>query len=62
MSDLKRYQASLGVPNTHLLASDSDPDVERSPSRQVEMRRPNREQVPLLDNCEKVGLLQLKSS
>jgi len=29
MSDLKRYQASLGVPNTHLLASDSDTDVEK---------------------------------
>src|SRR5258708_3711377 len=29
MSDLKRYQASLGIPNTHLLASDSDTDVEK---------------------------------
>lgn len=29
MGDLKRYQASLGVPNTHLLASDSEPDMEK---------------------------------
>jgi RNA polymerase sigma factor (sigma-70 family) len=29
MSDLKRYQASLGVPNTHLLTSDSEPDIEK---------------------------------
>jgi transcriptional regulator with XRE-family HTH domain len=29
MSDLKRYQASLGVPNTHLLTNDSEPDTEK---------------------------------
>jgi len=29
MSDLKRYQASLGVPKTHLLAGDSEQDMER---------------------------------